>query len=121
MKRPKHWQDPVSGLLGIWLVAAPWVLGFVGPKESTGNFLVAGAVLIATALGAVLVPRAWEEWTEAAVGLWLVVSPWALGFHAHHNATIAAVVPGVLILILAAWTLATDTDYNAWLHRRIAR
>ena len=75
-----------------------------------------GLALVATALGAILVPRAWEEWTEAVLGLWLIVSPWALGFRTDVNARQAAVVTGVVIAVLALWTLATDKDYRAWLH-----
>ena len=54
------------------------------------------------------------------LGLWLIASPWALGFSASASALRAAVVTGVAIAVLALWTLATDKDYNGWLHRRTA-
>ncbi|MFC6281453.1 MULTISPECIES: SPW repeat protein [Polaromonas] len=115
MKQLKHWQDPLNGLLGVWMLLSPWALGFQGTTMAMANACIIGLALIATALGAIFVPRAWEEWTEAALGLWLVISPWALGFNTHYQATMNAVVSGMVILVLALWTLMTDKDYNGWL------
>jgi hypothetical protein len=73
MKQLKHWQDPVSALLGVWLIVSPWVLGFQSETAVMANFVVAGIALAAVALGAVFLPQAWEEWTEVALGVWLAV------------------------------------------------
>ena len=120
MKQLKHWQDPVNLVLGVWLALSPWVLSHSGETVPTANAVIVGVALIAAALGAILVPRAWEEWTELALGLWLVVSPWALGFSANGQAMLAAVTTGIPIAALALWTLLTDKDYNAWLRERTA-
>ena len=120
MRQVKHWQDPVNALLGVWLVLSPWVAAFYGETIATANAVVIGAALIAVAFGAMLVPRAWEEWTEAALGLWLIASPWLLGFSGIANAMRGAVVTGVVIAVLALWTLATDKDYSAWMRDRAA-
>ena len=77
MKQLKHWQDAVNAVLGAWLALSPWAMGYVGETTAMGNALVVGLALIAVALGAILVPRAWEEWSEAALGLWAMASPWA--------------------------------------------
>jgi hypothetical protein len=119
MKQLKHWQDPVNGVLGAWLVLSPWVLGFSGQTTPMSNTVIIGLALVATALGAILVPRAWEEWTEAALGLWMMVSPWVLGFRGNRDAMYAAVGTGVVILALAMWTLFTDKDYSHWLRDRV--
>ena len=119
MKQVKHWQDPVNAVLGACLVLSPWAAGFSGEVVATANAVVIGLALIAAALGAMLVPRAWEEWTEVGLGLWLIVSPWALGFSTRADAMRAAVVAGVVIAALALWTLATDKDYRAWLRDRM--
>lgn len=115
MKQLKHWQDPVNALLGVWVALSPWALGFEGTTVVMANAVIIGLALIAAALGAIFVPRAWEEWTEGALGVWLVVSPWALGFSMHYEATLNAVVAGVVIAALALWTLLTDKDYSGWL------
>jgi hypothetical protein len=60
------------------------------------------------------VPHAWEEWTEAVLGMWLAVSPWMLGFYAHQGATASAFVGGLIVTVLALWVLMTDKDYVRW-------
>jgi hypothetical protein len=113
MRQPKHWQDLVNALLGVWVIVSPWVLGFEGSSMAMSNAVIVGIALVATALGAVFVPRAWEEWTEAALGLWLVVSPWVLGFSGHREALLSMMIAGLAVVGLAVWTLMTDKDYNA--------
>jgi SPW repeat len=120
MKQVKHWQDPVNAALGACLALSPWATGFSGDTVATANAVIIGLALIAGALGAMLFPRAWEEWIEAVLGLWLIVSPWALGFSTHADARRAAVVTGIAVAVLALWTLATDKDYRAWLRDRTA-
>jgi heme/copper-type cytochrome/quinol oxidase subunit 3 len=114
MKQMKHWQDPVVALLGAWLILSAWVLGFQDNLSALANAVIIGLLLIAAALGAIFVPRAWEEWTEVVLGLWLAVSPWVLGFSAHPNATVAAVATGLAIIVLSLWVLATDKDFAGW-------
>lgn len=114
MKQIKHWQDPLSIALGVWLLASPWILGFATNTTATANFALVGLALLAAAVGATFVPRAWEEWTEVALGAWLVISPWVLGFFALQNAMMNAVVTGIAVLALALWVLATDKDFTHW-------
>ena len=118
MKQLKHWQDPINALLGIWLVLSPWAVGYAGDRVAFANALIVGVALVAVAAGAMLVPRAWEEWTEAVLGLWLVGSPWLLGFAGLTTAMHAVVATGAAIMVLALWTLATDKDYSTWLSGR---
>lgn len=103
----KHWQDRTNAIIAGWLIISPFVLGFQGEFTALANAVVVGVLLLATALGAILVPRAWEEWTETALGLWLAVSPWIVGF-SHPAARVNAVVAGLVILTLALWSLQDD-------------
>lgn len=112
MMRLKHWQDAVNVVLGAWLVLSPWAIGYQDEAMAMSNAIVIGLALIAASLGAIFVPRAWEEWTEGALGLWMIVSPWVLGFAG--GARMTAVVTGIVIAALALWTLATDKEYSAW-------
>ena len=117
MQQPKHWQDMVNAVLGLWVIISPWVLGFDGSSMAMSNAVIVGVLLVATALGAAFVPRAWEEWTEAGIGLWLVVSPWILGFSGHRNAMLSTVIsrrdrPGAG---------AVDAVHRQGLQRRVPR
>lgn len=114
MKQLKHWQDPLNTLMGAWLALSPWMLGYQDEMTPMANSIVVGLLLIATSLGAIFTPRAWEEWTESLLGLWMIISPWILGFSMHMDAMRNAVASGVVILVLALWVLASDKDYSAW-------
>lgn len=48
------WQDWVNGVLGAWLVIAPWVLGFGGLATAAWNHVIVGLLVLAFA--------AWELW-----------------------------------------------------------
>lgn len=114
MKQMKHWQDPVNALLGAWLILSPWAVGFQAEQVAMWNFVVVGAVLLATALGAIFVPKAWEEWVEVALGAWMIASPWALGYAGLETAMQNAVFSGLIVVAMAIWVLATDENYSGW-------
>ncbi|WP_332775981.1 SPW repeat protein [Polaromonas sp.] len=120
MKELKHWQDPLNALIGVGVILSPWALGFQDEMMFMANAVIVGLALVAVALGAIFVPRAWEEWTQGALGLWLIASPWALGFSTHRDAMLSAVIAGIVVATLALWTLLIDKDYSGWLRDRVA-
>jgi hypothetical protein len=117
----KHWQDGANGLLGVWIVMSPWALGFQDVPVAMTNAAVVGAALVAAALRAIFVPRAWEEWTEAVLGVWLIASPWLLGFSLHPEALMTTLLTGSAVMALALWTLLTDKDYGIGLDSLLPR
>lgn len=119
MKQMKHWQDPVNALLGAWLILSPWVMGFADQAIPTANAVAVGALLAAVAVGAMVVPKAWEEWAEVAIGVWLIASPWVLGFASAELAMQNALFAGLAVTVLALWVLGTDDEYGGWLHRLV--
>ncbi len=111
----KHWQDPVNLVLGLWMIASPWALAYQAESAPLWNAVVAGVLIAAVALAALYRVFAWQEWANFILGLWLVVSPWALGFAGLQAATRNAVVTGVVVAALALWALARDRDIGGWL------
>ena len=57
------------------------------------------AVLAIAALAAFAV---WEEWLNLIVGLWVLVSPWVLGFYGTTRPMAVHVVVGIVVAVLAA-------------------
>ena len=117
MKELKHWQDPVNALLGLWVVLSPWVVGFQGITTAMATAVILGIVLIAVSLGATFAARAWEDWLEGIVGVLLIIAPWVMGFSGQHDAMMATLISGIVILVLALWTLLTDKDYATLTHK----
>ena len=107
-KATDNWQDSVTLILGLWLIVSPWVLGFAGLEAATWNAVVFGLVIAAMALAALTTFRDWEEWIDMAIGAWLAISPWILGFATSaEGSTLTGnfVVAGLLVLALSAWSL----------------
>ena len=81
------------------LVGAPWVF-----KLSSGtakvDFWISGACVIAISVAAIVAYSNWEEWANFLFGLWLLASPWVLGF-SHFRATHFAVGIGVVVAFMA--------------------
>lgn len=113
MKQLKHWQDPVNAILGIWLIISPWALGFATTsRPALINFVIVGILLLAAALGAMYVPKAWEEWTESVLGLWMIVSPWLVRYTTVGPARTDAVAAGIVILVLGFWAAAQESGWQ---------
>jgi hypothetical protein len=43
----------------------------------------------------------WASWTVVALGLWLIVSPWVLGYQAHRAAMWNGLGVGVAVALLS--------------------
>ena len=105
--RSNTWEDWTNLVLGLWLIASPWLLQFSGAPAAAWNAWISGAIIGVLAAAALYQVQQWEEWVNALAGLWLVVSPWALGFSADQVTTWNAVIVGVLVLCVAGWELYT--------------
>ncbi len=101
---PKHWEDWVGLVLGVWLCASPWVLQFTDEMTATQNAFLVGVLLILTETVALAAFRLWEEWVSVVLGAWLVVSPWVLGITALAPAANVVIV-GLVVLVLALYEI----------------
>ena len=110
----KHWQDPVNVVLGLGFALSPWIAGYADISLAMWSAVAAGLALAAAALGAVFVPKAWAEWTQTVISVWMILSPWLLSFADERSATAAAVGTGVVALALALSRLLTDKELGVW-------
>jgi hypothetical protein len=116
---PGGWRGAVattSGLnvlAGIWLIIAPFVLGY-GGGDPYWNDIVFGAVtgLIALARFAGAYRASWLSWINALVGVWMFVS----AFWLDDTSTAATndIILGAIVFVLAiASATATDEGMSA--------
>ena len=71
--------DLYNLLLAVVLFASPWFFAHASRTAGLDLRLSAVAVIILS-IAAMIAFSTWEEWINLALGLWLVVSPWLLGF-----------------------------------------
>lgn len=119
------WQDWANIVLAVLLFITPWVFQFTGSAEGGGiiettavsaaawNAWVSALVVAALAVAALLRFAEWEEWLNVAAGIWLVVSPWLLGFASLAAAMWSAVALGALIAISSGWK-ALEAHGGGW-------
>jgi len=92
-------------LAGIWLLISPWVLAFNGLGNATSNNVILGIVIgVLAACRATGALPAWASWVNLILGLWVIISPWALGFSSNGTATSNDVIFGIIVAVLAVWS-----------------
>lgn len=107
----KHWQNWIITALGCWLAVTPWLHnsgladgGLAIPVS--WSFIAAGSAAAVLSAAAQYTGNNWEEWGCVTIGLWLVLSPWTLGFADNEPVAWTAVLSGGTIMVLAAWCIA---------------
>ncbi len=101
-----QWQDVINLLLGIWLFVSPWVLGYAGAGTTAVNAWIFGVIVSIFALLAIFAYQWWEEWINAAIGVWIFVSPWVLHVTTEPKILWNNLIVGVLLIILALWSVS---------------
>jgi|ERR1700761_658577 hypothetical protein len=102
----------VNIVLGLWMIASPWVFDYSG-KAAVFSSLTVGALvaLLAAIRVASLHDSAGLSGINLLLALWTVVSPWAYGYMTNEGALLNNIVVGILIAALASWSaIATDAE-----------
>ncbi len=84
------------------------------------NALITGFIITVLASKAFDMPSAWEDDANVVLGLWLVVSPWVLGFDDNLAARVNAVCAGTLVALFEAWVVLREQglfDASGWRRR----
>ena len=113
----RHWQDWLSLAVGVWLFLTPIVFDYESQAAMVSAFIV-GLALILIETTAITMPSVWEELVSIALGAWLMVSPWALGFTIRRNETETAVFVGMAVIVLSVWATLRDETFQKWWHDR---
>ena len=59
---PKAWEEALNVILGICLIASPWVLGFADRFTAATNAVVVGLLVIAFGVWAMVMDTAVQRW-----------------------------------------------------------
>ena len=72
------WLRVIAAMAGLWLMAAPWVLGYSGVWRT--NDSIAGTLAVSAAIIAMSEVTRAARWINVAIGAWLLLAPLILGF-----------------------------------------
>jgi SPW repeat len=92
--------DVLNLILGAFLLISPWIVGFDSGVQ-TQNAVICGLIIAVLSIAALSAFFEWEEWLNLIVGLWVLVSPWVLGFTGTAAAQVHFIV-GILVAVIAA-------------------
>ena len=105
--------NTTNALLGVVLLSTPWYLGVANETAAALNAFVCGAAIAVIAVLALSKSYDWEEYINLAIGLWVSIAPWVLGFAETGASMWAHVVIGLAVAALAAvelWRLYVSPE-----------
>jgi hypothetical protein len=104
-KQQVQTASTINVLLGIWLVIAPFALAYSHNAGALWNDIIVGVVVVALAGVRAFVPdnNVGLSWSTAAIGVWLVIAPFALGHSAITANVWNDVVAGIAVGALSVW------------------
>jgi ABC-type molybdate transport system permease subunit len=97
----------INILLGIWLIIAPWVLGYAHLTTAQTNDIIVGiivAIVAAVRSFGSYNMRGWS-WINILAGIWLIIAPFVLGYSNNTTPLWNDIILGIVIAVLA-WTAA---------------
>ncbi len=80
----KKWRnesvlDLYNLLLAMFLFISPWLFARAN-GTAAADLRASGAAIAVLSLAAMVAFSNWEEWANLLLAIWLIVSPWLLGF-----------------------------------------
>lgn len=116
----RRWQDWANLVLGLWLFVSPRALDYSGVTAAAWNAYVIGAGILVCAVIAARIPKAWEEIINMVLGVWLVLSPFVLGYSGMTEIALHSVLVGILATAFAIWAMSNDQRfYKRWRSRSV--
>lgn len=91
--------DVYNLFLAAVLFISPWLFKLTN-SEGKIDLWITSAIIVVLSLAAIIAYRDWEEWINVLMGIWLIASPWLLGFP-HTRAMHLSFGFGVVIVLLA--------------------
>jgi SPW repeat-containing protein len=101
------WSDLswLSILLGVWVVAGPWIWGYADVDGAATTDVVTGGAVVTLTLVAVVLPSI--SALNVVAGLWLVTAPWLVGYGDEGGPVgLSDTLAGLVVAMLAIAALA---------------
>lgn len=101
IKRWQGWEDMLEMLLALWMIAAPFILGFISEGAASASSIFIGSVIFLVSQLGLSRQEPWEEWVNLILAAFLLVSPWLFGYAEITIATINAVASSLCVAVFA--------------------
>jgi SPW repeat-containing protein len=118
-KTHRTWEDWLGMLLGVLIVLSPWFPTQTSHEmlEAERSFIVlntftVGLLVFGLAQLEYVALQRWEEVAEILLGLWLIISPYLLGYAGEGMLRFWHTGLGGIVVLLAALQLWQDWDLS---------
>ena len=113
----RTWEDWCGMLLGALIVVSPWFpipedVPIAGQPIIILNTVAIGLVVFGLAQLEYVALQRWEEVTTIVVGLWLIVSPYVLGYSGEGFMRLYHSSLGVVVVLLGVLQLWQDWEQS---------
>jgi len=114
LKTHRTWEDWCGMLLGAMIVASPWFpiqdAAISGHQTVILNAVVIGLVVFGISQLEYVALQRWEEVTTILIGLWLIASPYVMGYSGDGFLRIYHTGLGAVLVLLGVLQLWQDWD-----------
>lgn len=113
----RTWEDWCGMLLGALIIVSPWFpiledVPVAGQPIIILNTVAIGLVVFSLAQLEYVALQRWEEVTTIVVGLWLIVSPYVLGYSGEGFMRLYHSSLGVVVVLLGVLQLWQDWEQS---------
>lgn len=104
----------INIIAGLWLLLAPFALGYATVETALWNSIIIGLAVAVMAIVRVVRPDEYEgvSWVNFVLGIWLLVSPFALGLANIEWLVWNNIIVGIVVLALAATSAMATHRYQ---------
>lgn len=101
----------INIVAGIWLILAPFLLGFSGTALSRNDviFGIVVGILALARVGMTEESNSWLSWLAAIFGVWVLVSPFFLGYISLAGLWNNIIV-GIIIAAMGVWSASVTSS-----------
>lgn len=103
--------DIYNCILASFLFVSPWLFRYAS-FDARIDIWVSAALIALVSFASLVAFSGWQEWFNLLLGIWLVASPWVLGF-AHTRAMHFGIGIGSAVAFLAALELFLIFDNSS--------
>lgn len=105
----------VNLLAGIWLIIAPFLLGYSDQASPLWNDIIVGVLIAAMAgarvAGAFRAPSL--SWVNVILGGWLIIAPFLLGYSDDANPLWNDIIVGIVVVLFGIWSAVSSPRTTA--------
>jgi hypothetical membrane protein len=118
LKIHRTWEDWCGMLLGVLIALSPWFPMQQGELSDAGRSLIVlntvtvGIIVFGLAQLEYVSLQRWEQVAGVIAGLWLILSPYLLGYHSHGLLRFYHSSFGALVILLSTRQLWQDWELS---------